>query len=334
MQCTHPLLGIRDQKTGSFKIFGSYDERLKSNDPRYLYQPIPCGQCIACRLNKSREWAARMVLEAQNYSENYLVTLTYDDDHVPITYYPAPETGEAVPALTLQKKDIQDFMKRLRISSERKGRVECATTGIRFYAAGEYGDLKHRPHYHLCIFGLRLSDDLKNPSKTQTGFPQYESPFLESVWKFGRLRVSFFSFDTAAYVARYVLKKRTGQDAEFYDAFNLQPEFSLMSRRPGLGRSYYDEHKESIYRFDRISLPVSDGFKEVRPPSYYDRLFDVDDPDVMAATKAARIAAARRQNAFSASRSDLPADERRELLDRTNKKKVSKLPRPIDAANY
>lgn len=75
---------------------------------------IPCGKCVGCRLEYSRQWANRCMLELQYHDSAYFCTFTYDDDHVPRTYYPDPETGEAFPAMTLQKRDFQLLMKRIR----------------------------------------------------------------------------------------------------------------------------------------------------------------------------------------------------------------------------
>ena len=87
------------------------------------------------------------------------------------------------------------------------------------------------------------------------------------------------SFDTCAYVARYVTKKKYGKEAQFYDTFNIPPEFSLMSRRPGIGHDFYMDHKDEIYYTDEVFISDSSGGKKFKPPRYYDRLYDLE-PDL------------------------------------------------------
>ena len=240
---------------------------------------VPCGHCIECRLKYSRDWATRMMLEAQYHESSYFVTLTYDDLHVPKSYYPDPDTGEAIPSLTLVKKDLQGFIKRLRRRLEYLKRPQ-----IRFYGCGEYGTSTHRPHYHIVVFGLCL-DDLEQLKVSSQGFPYYRSKLIEECWSFGFSMVCDVSWDTCAYVARYVTKKWTGDYKDFYSTFNILPEFSLMSLKPGIARRYFDEHKDDIYRFDELYLKCSDGGKTVQPCSYFDRLYDLENPELMQAVK-------------------------------------------------
>ena len=92
---------------------------------------VPCGRCMGCRLEKSRQWAVRCVHEAKFYEDNCFVTLTYAPEHL-------PKDG------SLNRKHVQDFIKRLRRRlDDRK---------IRVFYCGEYGDKLRRPHYHLCLF--------------------------------------------------------------------------------------------------------------------------------------------------------------------------------------
>lgn len=285
------------------------------------YIDIPCGQCIECRLAYSRDWATRMMLEAQYHESSYFLTLTYDDEHVPPSYYPDPETGEAIRSLTLKKKDMQDFMKRLR------RRLEYADKPpIRFYGCGEYGTDTHRPHYHIIVFGLEL-DDLKPLKTSSLGFPYYTSQLIEDCWPQGYSMVCNVSWDTCAYVARYVTKKWTGDFKEFYEQFNIQPEFSLMSRKPGIAKQYFDEHKEDIYHFDEIFLTLSDGGKTARPPRYYDRLFDLENPEIMSLVKDKRKSYTDQMNLLRQMNTTLSEEEQLSARKDLMIKKYNMLPR-------
>jgi hypothetical protein len=282
---------------------------------------IPCGHCIECRLKYSRDWATRMMLEAQYHESSYFVTLTYDDLHAPKSYYPDPDTGEAIPSLTLVKKDLQAFIKRLRSRLEYLKRPQ-----IRFYGCGEYGTSTHRPHYHIIIFGLCL-DDLEELKVSSQGFPYYRSNLIEECWPFGYSMVCDVSWDTCAYVARYVTKKWTGDYKDFYESFNLLPEFSLMSLKPGIARQYFDEHKEDIYRFDELFLKCSDGGKTVQPCSYFDKLFDLENPDLMQAVKERRKKRGEERQKIVQSNTTLTLDEQLEARQRLFEKRLAMLKR-------
>ena len=154
--CTKPLKGfpIGETKNGkiSYKIT-SYDTDhveisfngvvsavvdhfVSANCQRavFEYVEIPCGHCLECRLEYSRQWANRCILEAQEHDQNCFITLTYDDLNIPVVDDVNPETGEVTKFKTLVKRDLQLFMKRLRSKLDEKN------IKIRFFAAGEYGD--------------------------------------------------------------------------------------------------------------------------------------------------------------------------------------------------
>ena len=208
---------------------------------------IPCGKCVGCRLEYSRQWANRCMLELQYHDSAYFCTFTYDDDHVPRTYYPDPETGEAFPAMTLQKRDFQLLMKRIR--------KHFPDDQIRFFACGEYGSQTFRPHYHAIIFGLHLSDLIPYKKVREGGelYTYYNSPSLQECWPYGFVVVGEVTWESCAYTARYVMKKLKGKEADFYGKHNIQPEFTLMSRRPGIARNYYDTHP-TLFDTDYINI--------------------------------------------------------------------------------
>lgn len=245
---------------------------------------IPCGQCLSCRIQKSREWANRLMLELQYHESAYFLTLTYNNEHG----RPATDAyGEVQDWLTLKKKDYQDFMKRLRKATGQK---------LRFYACGEYGTETFRPHYHAIIFGLTL-DDLVFYKKSELGFSYYTSEFLNRVWSekvayfengekkyryenLGYVIVGEVNWETCAYTARYVSKKITGEKSKFYEEFGLEAPFSLMSRKPGIAAQYFEEHKEEIYEKEYINISTPKGGRKFRPPRYYDKkIMDGDDFD-------------------------------------------------------
>lgn len=212
---------------------------------------LPCGQCIGCRLDSSKEWAARCTHEALFHEENSFITLTFADQNL-------PASG------SVSKDDTTKFMKRLR--------KELAPKKIRFLAVGEYGDKLQRPHYHALIFGHEFPDrELHGYSKS--GEKMYRSPTLEKVWKYGYSTVQDFSYKNAAYCARYATKKITGRKAKDHYQ-GRHPEFHVQSNRPGIGQLFYKHYADDIYPHDTV---VING-KEHKVPRYYDKLLDKDNP--------------------------------------------------------
>ncbi len=233
---------------------------------------LPCGQCIECRLARSREWANRCMLETKDHKNNYFITLTYDNENLPMGNAIDIDTGETYEVGTLKPKDLQDFMKRLRITWERKYGIK----NIRYYACGEYGELYARPHYHAIIFGIPIFD-LKPDHKSKKGNMNFRSDEIEKIWGKGRIAIGTVTWDSCAYTARYVMKKQTGKGKEeYYRVMGIEPEFVRMSRRPGIARNYYEKHKDEIYETDSIYIATRKGVQKARPSKYYDKLYDID----------------------------------------------------------
>ncbi len=170
----------------------------------YKDRVVPCGQCIACRINQRRKWTCRILLEAAQCAESIFVTMTYDDDHVPMA------VCDGSPEQVLVPKHLTLFIKSLR--QTRMGK-------IRFFACGEYGNKTQRPHYHLVLFGKHLN--LENEA------------LLHNTWGKGFVSVSDLNPQRAAYIAGYVMKKWTKADNR--KLHGRPPEFTRMSRRPGIG---------------------------------------------------------------------------------------------------
>lgn len=219
---------------------------------------LPCGQCIGCRLERSRQWAIRCVHEASLYERNCFITLTFAPEHL-------PKSG------SLDKRDFQLFMKRLR---KRYG------AGVRYFHCGEYGEKGGRPHYHACLFNFDFDD--RELWSTRGGVKLFTSKALQELWPFGFSTIGDVTFESAAYVARYVTKKVTGPAAaghyERVDAkgevTTVVPEYVTMSRRPGIGRPWLDRYISDVYPHDRVVLRG----QEMHPPKYYDSLFELANP--------------------------------------------------------
>ena len=314
MSCTKPLLGYK-QSDGTYKITSA--SGVQNLAEHLAMHPncrvLPCGHCMECRLEYSRQWANRMMLELSVLKKAIFLTLTYDDSHVPVSEWspsvPPPcflpckkqdvllDQEYLVPSsLTLVKRDVQLFIKRLR--------KHFKDIKIRYYLAGEYGDVKYsqRPHYHAIIYGLSIDDFktcergelcrtcscseekyrkcvksmLKVPcGKNELGDRYFTSPLLESIWKNGHILFSEVSWKTCAYVARYVTKKVNGSMSLDYVVRNVQPEFSLQSRRPGIGRLYLDRYPD-VFDFSSINVSSPQGGLKMPIPKYFKRVMNTE----------------------------------------------------------
>lgn len=232
---------------------------------------VPCGRCIGCRLERSRQDAVRSMHEASCFEDNCFITLTYSDEFV-------PKNGSLV------KEHFQLFMKRLRdyVSRSAPLGADGQAKRVRFLACGEYGDNLGRPHYHALIFNYDFPDRVF--FTVQNGFNLYRSDILESLWTFGFSLIGDVSFESAAYVSRYVLKKVTGELADGYYDGRI-PEFTLRSLKPGIGATWLERYSKSVYPDDFV---VIRGGLKCRPPRYYDKKLDLTDPDLLCKLKEKR----------------------------------------------
>lgn len=256
MACYRPLPAYRDS-SGSI----TFDRRKGDTE-----LTLPCGACVGCRVARARSWSLRCVHEASLHKRNCFVTLTYSEDRLP-------------PGGSLRYRDFQLFMKRLRKFSE---------TRVRFFVCGEYGEQLFRPHYHACLFGYDFPDK-KPVSLLSSSQTSWRSAILERLWPHGHAHLGSLNVRSAAYAARYVLKKVTGFAGEAHyrrvDAdgvvTDLVPEFARMSLRPGIASAWFRKFRSDVVTFDYV---VHEG-KKYCVPKYYDRLLERDDPELLARWK-------------------------------------------------
>lgn len=170
---------------------------------------------------------------------------------------------------SLSIRDHQLFMKRLLFKLRSYGPIEP----VRLIMCGEYGDKKFRPHYHYILFGYGFPD--KYPFKKKNGHQLYRSALLEECWPHGQADIGLVTFNSINYVTGYITKKITGKNADDHyrrqtpngTTYYLQPEFTCMSRRPGIGAGWFGKNAHHVYPADRV---VING-KAAKPPRYYDK---------------------------------------------------------------
>lgn len=268
---------------------------------------LPCGRCVGCRLERSRQWAIRCVHEASLYENNCFITLTYNDANLP--------KGK-----TLVLRHFQLFMKRLR---------KKFGEDIRFYHCGEYGEQFGRPHYHACIFNHDFDD--KKLWKENNGVPLYRSADLEKLWSvrgksLGYSSVGGVTFQSAAYVARYIMKKITGDQADAHyeyideegEIFQKKPEYTTMSRRPGIAAGWFKKFNSEVYPSDQIVL----NNVKMKPPKFYDRQFEILNQSEYDQIKRKRILNARKKQADN-------SPKRLKVREAVTLARVAQLPRTL-----
>lgn len=229
----------------------AYRPRIGSGDTRLVFRKIdsetgipiklPCGKCPGCKLEQSRQWAVRCMHEKRLHSASMFLTLTYDNDHLP-------------PDGSLVKSDLTNFLKRLWHENN----------SLRYFACGEYGAHTDRPHYHVLVLNQDLPD--KRPVTTGAKYTLYESPTLSRLWPYGHSAIGDVTFESAAYVARYCMKKRQNGKTR---TDGKTPEYIVMSRRPGIGAGYFEKYQSEIINHDTI---IVNGVPAALPRFYDNKL--------------------------------------------------------------
>lgn len=257
MTCYTPLKAWRTSENTSN---GKKKIAFKQSETTTTQLQLPCGTCIGCKLDRSLSWAIRCVHESQMHTQNSFITLTYSPEHL-------PWDGSLV------KSHISKFIRALRKKQKSKT--------IRYFMCGEYGEKLSRPHYHICLFGYNFPD--REIYENNEGILTYTSEILENIWGRGFCTIGELNFDTAAYTARYILKKINGErQKEHYiktdsitgEILELEPEFTTMSRRPGIAAGWYEKYKSDIFPSDNLIHRNH----SVKIPRYYDNILEKEDP--------------------------------------------------------
>lgn len=257
---------------------------------------VPCGQCMECRIKKSREWAIRCTHELTTRETACFITLTFDDEHLD-------------PYGSLRKEDMQLFWKRLRKKvvpprpynwdqyTDEQKESWTYKNGISYFHGAEYSE-SGRPHHHAIIFNYDFPDKIKLKT-SRSGFPIWTSEILDELWSIDGESLGFaiiqdVSYDAAAYVAKYTQKKITGEKADQHytrmdeqgNFHKILPEYGSMSRNPAIGKNWYKTYAKTDWlNDDTISI---NGKIKVSAPRYYDKRLDMDDPKLLESLKQER----------------------------------------------
>lgn len=179
--------------------------------------PLPCGKCLGCRADQSRDWGIRCYHESMMTDHSCFITLTYADENL-------PSDGRINP------REIKRFNDNLRY------RIGHSP---RFFACGEYGDVTRRPHYHYLCFG----EHFKGADIVLSSRGDYTSPLLVDAWEKGQVHVTHVTQEACMYVAGYTQKKVGDPDT-----------FSTKSVRPPLGYSFAESYLDDLRRLGKVRI--------------------------------------------------------------------------------
>lgn len=238
---------------------------------------FPCGSCLDCKKRRASGWGYRLRNELKHSETAYFITLTYDNDHVPIT-----KNGFT----TLSKIHLKNTIKVWRQTQLRNAKKEAkkhnldsTIPSIKYYYVGEYGGQYKRPHYHIIIFNIQLTTILSNKwVKLVKNSPQIylngKHLFTINSWKYGHITIGQVEEASVMYTLKYICK---GKTVPMHKKDDRTPEFSAMSK--GIGKNYLSEknikwHYEDILNRYYLTLP---GQIKVPMPRYYkEKIYDED----------------------------------------------------------
>jgi hypothetical protein len=225
-------------------------------------QQVPCGTCILCRVEQTRQNAVLILHEAKQHEEACMATFTYNDEEL-------PTNG------SLDYRDLQLMWKRLRKAGHQ----------FRYFAVGEYGEQTNRPHYHACIFGKAWKDD---QIIVKTDPLEWISPELDKAWGLGACRINPLSFTTAAYAASYVQKKLgenkpyVNLDKETGEIIYLKQPRSIRSE--SLGKTWWTKYHQQQIDHDHVII----NGRIQKPPKRYDNWLKETQPETIQKIKKER----------------------------------------------
>lgn len=370
MQCVTPMYFVYNEGEKKKGKIVSRDEvrRWMQQDGNFIktsplsgrkWMKVPCRHCWACQLNYSAEWATRIMLEAKESPNNWFITLTYDEKHVPrfeelkvtykeedinknISYSTISFLDDGNFKYSLYPEDVRRFLNSLRKYFSRKGH-----TGIKFFYCGEYGTNTERPHYHMILMNCPL-DPLQFYSPKVDPLHKkahWKSKELDKYWSetnpkdpknddaripIGFVDIAELEWSCAAYVARYCTKKLTFDQnkEEIYYSQGRLPEYIRMSN--GIGKKYFEKYKDQIYHTDEIIMKTVQGNTgSYKPPKAFDRWMEELDPDFIHKIKLSRERAGDRAEKIEKELSDYTDLKRLQMKTENLSLKMNMLPREM-----
>lgn len=248
----------------------------KCISPIYLKKEainVPCGRCQPCKLRRISAWSFRLNKEAERSDSAFFLTLTYDNDHIPISKNGFMTLHKDQRITKKGKKvywnHLQTFFKLLRYHNGKTDKP------IKYYAVGEYGGETHRPHYHIIIFNCKLSTLIGQKLATQHKYGTIllngETPYNCKSWQCGHITVGEFTEGSVGYTLKYICKDpQVGK----FSRDDRVPEYSLMSKK--LGENYLTDNMKRYHLNDlenRLYCTTNEGIKLSMPRYFKDKIY-------------------------------------------------------------
>ena len=322
MSCTHP-------KTAYFNPNASIGSRLLWKLPTtdiindYSPIPIPCKRCDACQKTYARDWGVRAFMEMHQHEKNCFLTLTYDEDNI---------------HESLQPDHMTKFLKRLRHA--------VAPLKIRYIQCGEYGSKGHRAHHHALIFGYDF-DDKVFVGKSDKDEEMFSSVKLDKLWGKGFCTIGEANIKTALYISGYIGKKIYGTkdtdgfyvsggsknthynkvDKETGEVLIIHKEYMTMSKKPGLGHSFFTKFTTDLFPDGKILVPSAGTLQEYPVPQYFFNKLAETNPNLFIQSRDLRL---ERALEYELKHKNESSPERLRTKAFIAKKEKNKLGRPLD----
>lgn len=214
--------------------------------------PVPCGKCPKCLARRVSHWSFRLMQEYKISISAFFITLTYDTKYVPIT-----RNG----FMSLDKEDVQRFMKRLR-------KLEYPSP-LKYYVAGEYGGKTNRPHYHMILFNVVNQDNIEKAwsvSEIKSKKGRIKQKANGGMIHYGQVEEA-----SVGYTLKYISKRKK---IPMHKNDDREMEFALMSK--GIGENYVTEQMKRYHHADllnRMCVNLKDGKVASMPRYYKNRIY-------------------------------------------------------------
>lgn len=226
----------------------------------------PCNKCVSCDMLRALRQAVQLHCELRTTdTRSYFLTLTYDNEHLPEDF-------------SVDKQELQRFIKRLR-----KWHTKNNKGKMRYKSQGEYGGMFGRPHYHLAIFNLELTD--LQLIGSEANYPAYESETLSKIWGKGQVHLIDLVFENCLYITTHHIEQKTSDSVKTHEKpirhpltnkliTERKPEFSTQSSKPGIGKQFFEKYMSDMYPSDFLTYKG----QKMPVPKYFDALLKQHDP--------------------------------------------------------
>lgn len=231
---------------------------------------LSCGKCPQCKIKRVNHWVFRLMEEDKISSSSYFVTLTYKTGNLEITPngFKTLSTKEIKTEFedgkwrkkVIKEDDLTKFFKRLRKKGEK----------FKYYAAGEYGSQRKRPHYHIIIFNIRNTNNIIDAWSTYNRRTNTYHPI-------GNVDIGNVCSSSIAYTVKYIDKDKK---VPTHKRDDRRREYSVMSN--GLGKSFLTRQMRNYFTEDLSRNTVKIGKRVMTLPRYYrNKLFENDGSAIM-----------------------------------------------------